>query len=45
MEDKKEKDYEKPSCLNYIHQPACPCEYSCCNAACLVIYKPKERRC
>ena len=34
-----EKQFEKPNCNKCIYQYNCPCDNSCCNAACLTIYE------
>lgn len=36
-----DKTFEKPNCNKCTYQYNCPCGNSCCNSACLTIYKPK----
>lgn len=37
-------DTRPPECSRcwYYWTSSCPCGYSCCNAACLIIFKPLE---
>lgn len=40
-----DKEFEKPDCTKCTYQNNCPCGLSNCNAACLTIYRAKERNC
>lgn len=41
MDERPDRDW--PECERCIYQTNCPCHYSCCNAACLTIFKEIER--